>query len=81
MESEYRREWYQKVLLVKKDPEILDDMQIQLTTESPSYIPNQQVFVNSLVKEYREFILLEIISENLVIEHLRFIHPSYIGTQ
>lgn len=80
-DSEYRREWYSKVLLIKKQPEVnLNESMIQ-TPESPSYINQQATFAEGLNREYREFRLIEIMNEHDVIEHLRFIHPLIYGLE
>jgi len=77
-DSAYKREWYQKVLLVKKEKEYDFDEQSFYKYEV-NFTPatNQLSFSQTCGKEFREFRLLEITSDVEVKEHLVFVHPFY----
>eukprot|EP00347_Sterkiella_histriomuscorum_P009906 403339425 len=70
----YHREWYQKILIMKNKPEP-DIDKAKSQSKFPSYNDNQILYEQQQIKEFREFRVIEIISEFQVEEHMVFYHP------
>lgn len=65
---------------MKKIPEKnLDKSLVFENDNCDSSVINQKTFSESLGKEFREFRLIEIISENEIVEHIKFVHSYYPG--
>ena len=72
----YKREWYTKILLVKKEAEQnFDENSYYKQDGFTAKIKNQVLYSQTQQKEFREFRLIEITSDAEVQEHLTFIHP------
>ena len=77
---EYNREWYKKILLVKKTKERDSDHSFSFKNDGcESSVINQKTFSDSLGREFREFRLIEIVNEKEVMEHASFVHSFYPG--
>lgn len=78
--TEYAREWYTKILLTKNTPELdYDENKFYSAEGVRSQIQNQETYVKGQPKEFREFKLIEIMSEVEVKEHFSFIHPQFLS--
>lgn len=76
----YKREWYHKILIVKKCLQSKGEVIKYLETDDNcNKANNQTTYVEAMGREYREFKLIEIENEVEVIEHMSFIHPVYPG--
>ncbi|CDW71887.1 wd-40 repeat protein [Stylonychia lemnae] len=78
--SAYHREWMQKILLVKNDREIdFDENSFYKNEGVIASAHNQVSYAQIQKKEFREYRLIEIVSDIEVKEHLVFIHPFYFN--
>ena len=58
-DSEYKREWYKSVLLMKKTPEVMYDA--SQTPDGTQQFQGQLTYNETIDKQYREFRVVEII--------------------
>jgi hypothetical protein len=74
----YTREWYSKILIMKNWAEDdFDETNFYLEEGMMPKARNLLMFAQIQNKEFREFRVIEIVSETEVKEHLTFIHPVY----
>ncbi len=80
----FQREWFTKTLLISKDPidkSKIDEKLFFHPDELKSNMMNQATFVKRRDKEYHEFKLIEIVSQDKVREVASFIYPYWKGQQ
>jgi hypothetical protein len=71
----YKKEWYSKILLKKKNPIAnFDDSNYHGHGGSEDHIENQVTYNHSFKREFFEFRVIEITSDREVTEHLSFVH-------
>lgn len=80
-DSTYKKEWYKKILLKKKDfIQDFDYKNFHGHGGIDEEIENQVSYNQRIEKKFFEFKVIEIVSDCEIVEHLTFIHPIYPDT-